>query len=532
MTANKIHSKPLGQCLLVFALSALLFFLLKKIFFYEAHIEKLFWYYSLFAGIGLLGVKARLADAPKAFRIVLRGSLLVFIGYWATCYYSLPIENVQLGLFVGPLRWGAVLCGILAWFRPSFSPLLFLYTFWFKKVAIAQSGFNITPTDYTAVAEIGLFLSLGFLINASLENLSSLLPVFPDGGKERRKPEKTNLEPLHLFLYLTIAIHFSNYFYSGLEKIRIDRSLTTWLFQNHTEYLILTAKAYGILPIATGIDQWPFLYPMIAAGTPLINAISLSSQVLAIVAILRIRWTMALTALFDLFHVAILLLSGIFFWKWVILNLSIVLGLRYFPKTKLPIPVMILGMLCMILAPTLFFIAKLGWFDTRAPVLSYVEALTASNKAVRVPSNYFLLTSVTFAQNRIGRPLIGHFPIGGVGAARDKTTMKRANACSFSVPAPHSVSDEGFHKLEAFLRQHHRFILSQTDAQGRFNYDLYPHHIWSNPLLYQDFNVLDKRSITGYRLVVESACLDYRSGRLIKNVKYRSTRAFKLSSPP
>jgi hypothetical protein len=516
MTTNKTNPGPLGQCLLVFALSALLFFLLKKKFFYEAHIDKLFWHYALFAGVGLLGIKARLSDAPKAFRIVLRGSLLVFIGYWATCYYSLPVDSAQLGLFVGPLRWGAVLCGVLAWFRPSFAPLLFLYTFWFKKVAIAQGGFNITPTDYTAVAEIGLFLSLGFLVNALIDKIHP------------RKAGGTPLEPLHLFLYLTIAIHFSNYFYSGLEKIRLDHSLTTWLLRNHTEYLILTAKAYGILPIATWLDRWPFLYPLVATGTPLINAISLFSQLLAIVAIFRIRWTMALTALFDLFHVAIFVLSGIFFWKWVILNLSIVWGLRYFPKAKIPVPVVILGMLCMVSAPLLFFIAKLGWFDTRAPVLSYVEALTASNKAVRVPSNYFLLTSVTFAQNRIGRPFIGHFPVGGVGIARDTTTMERANACAFSVPSPHAVSDEGFGKLEAFLRLHHRFILSHTDTLGRFSYDLYPHHIWSNPWLYRDFNALDKRTITGYRLVVESACLDYREGRFIKHVKYRSARSFKL----
>jgi hypothetical protein len=51
--------------------------------------------------------------------------------------------------------------------------------------------------------------------------------------------------------------------------------------------------------------------------------------------------------------------------------------------------------------------------------------------------------------------------------------------------------------------------MSHLDSDGRINYDLYPHHHFTNPWYYQDFKALDKRTIVVCKYVLESACLDY-----------------------
>ncbi len=504
-----------------FLLTALLFFLSKSYLFEFTHNSmKGLIYYAVAFAVGVVGYRLSFREAPSAYRIVLRACTLLFTVYWATCYFSLPVEDPSLALLVNPLRWLVVLCGIIACFRPSFGILLFLYTFWMKKVIQHQVGLSISITDYTAVAEIGYFLALGLLVYLLLRRF---VPQFANSESENK-----DWPMLYLFLYLTVTIHFSNYFFSGLQKIILAHSLTAWITDNHTEYLILTAKQYGVLPISKLLDVYPFMYNWVVQLTPTINAISLLSQVLAIVAIFRLRWMIALTILFDLFHVAIFLLSGIFFWKWVVLNLAIVLALRTFPRVRPPLPLVITGVVCMLVAPSLFFIAKLGWFETRSPVMAYMEAITDSHQSIPVPSNYFLMSSVTFAQNRIGRPIEGHFPTGGFGKTKDLNQMQQANRCLLTANAPSRISDEGFNRLEKFIRKHHRFILENADAKGYFNYDLYPHHIWSNPAEYASFNALDKRRIVGYRLVVESACLDFQGNQFLKAVKYRSAREFFL----
>jgi hypothetical protein len=515
-------------------------------------IPKLLNHYWLVLGIGVAGVGLSMREAPESYRVVLRSCLLLFTGYLAVGYYSLPIDNAALGLFVGPLRWLAVACGLVACFRPSFGLLLFLYMLWFKKVAVAQSGLNISLTDYTAVAEIGLFLVLGLLCHGAVTRILkrfSKSKFVSDLSKSSSISEPASVMSsaasnqvdiaampatcgglgwLLLFLYVTVLIHFSNYFYSGVQKVLLNHSLTTWIFENRTEYLILNAKQYGILPISQLLDAFPPLYSLIAAGTPVINSLSLFSQLLVVFAIFRIRWMVVLTLIFDLFHVAIFVLSGIFFWKWVILNLSIVVALRKFPKASVPLPVIIIGLLCMLVAPSIFFIARLGWFDTRSPVISYVEAITKDKKHIRVPSNYFLQLSVTLAQSRVGRPLEGHFPTGGLGITSDYATMQQANRCALKPAGPHRVSEKGFQSFAKYIRRHHRFVLKQLDNHGRFHYDLYPHHIWSNPIDSAAFHALDKREIQGYRLVVESACLDYQNGQFTKDIQARSTRDISL----
>ena len=78
------------------------------------------------------------------------------------------------------------------------------------------------------------------------------------------------------------------------------------------------------------------------------------------------------------------------------------------------------------------------------------------------------------------------------------------------------------------MREHHAYIVSHADADGRYAYDLYPHHIWSNPALYRDFSSMDKRRIVEYRFVTDFVCLGYDDAGLVRRVLGSDSRPIRV----
>ena len=64
-------------------------------------------------------------------------------------------------------------------------------------------------------------------------------------------------------------------------------------------------------------------------------------------------------------------------------------------------------------------------------------------------------------------------------------------------------------RLTNYLTSHQNYILSIVDEDGYFNFDLYPHHIWSNPFELTDFKELDKRRIVGFDIIFRTICMKY-----------------------
>jgi hypothetical protein len=480
---------------------------------------------SLCILVGIAFFHIRASELPKPYTAVLRTSILVFTVYWVFSYCGLPLNTSDTYLVFEPLRWLTIVCGVIAFFRPSFGLLPFLYTTWSKRLYSQQIGISISNTDYAPVMEIGFLLVLGVLVYQLLNRSGNFFQT-PKASIE--STQETDISPLMVMLYFGIAAHFANYFFSGMQKYWLDHSWIAWVLENKTHYLVLSSKLYGSLPISKLLDAFPNLYQWITVTTPAINIVTFVGQLAAIVAILRFRWITLLTIIFDLFHVGVFILSGIFFWKWMLFNLSIAWSSRSLKAVKIPLVYKITAVIIMLMASKVFFTARLGWYDTSAPVHISVQAITKDNKVYDVPSNYFLGTSITVAQDRIGWPIHGHFPTKSFGTTKTLKDMQLANNCSFPLPNNAGFSEQGFNTFQDYIRRHHRFILSQVDAKGLFNYDLYPHHIWSNPAEYTSFKQLDKRNITGYQLVAESVCLGFDSGQMTKRVLAKSVRPLKL----
>ena len=75
---------------------------------------------------------------------------------------------------------------------------------------------------------------------------------------------------------------------------------------------------------------------------------------------------------------------------------------------------------------------------------------------------------------------------------------------------------------------HHTYILEAINKEGVINYDLYPHHIWSVPSHFQEFNALDKRKIQAYVFHIQSGCTKYEEGKVHYDIKLEGTYKIEL----
>lgn len=490
------------------------------------------WSFAVVCVLSLLFIRVTATDLPKVVRITLQGIAILFGLYLAFAYPAVPPDSVgdRLSFEFIIYRVAGVLFLLGALWRPSLM-LPGLVTVRFFKLALSEAtGLSISTTDYTPVLEFGCLVTLGACIAYLGQRRLGLW---------REDVAADRLAPLEAVYLTAVAVHFSNYFFSALQKIVISDPWWQWVTQNPTQMLTLAAWERGNLPLTALGDTFAgTLYQATALLVVPLNLTILLLQLAAIVALARIRWIVVLTALYDVTHIVIALVSGIFFYKWIWLNLLIVVSLSLIARKSIPRHLQVWLVAVLLMAPHFFFVARLGWFDTPSFNDEFVEAVTADGKAHRVPDNYFLSSSITHAQQRLLLEKPGHFNTGAYGAlygggSLQKVPFADAQACKLDTESAQSLEQAvKAAGLDRYLLAHGRFIASQLDETGRLNYDLYPHHIFSMFWEHSEFHDLDKRQIVGYRYVVESKCLQFDQGRPHAKVLARGEYYVPLGSGP
>lgn len=496
-------------------LTVLAFLPLKFVILADQHIPATrLWLFAALCLAALFFFRLRTSDLPRVARLTLWGIGLLFALYLSLAYPSVLLEEgterVYFELTV--YRWAGATLFCLALWQPAWM-IPALAAARFQKVALSEvAGMSISPTDYMPVIEFGCLLVLGAC-------LLWLGRRWLDLWREEENAPDSRLAPLEAVYLTAVAVHFANYYYSAVQKIAISDPWWQWVVENPTQYLTLAAWERGNLPLTIlGEAAAATLAHGIIVSVVALNVFTLATQLAAVPALLRIRWIILVTALYDLSHFAIFLLSGIFFYKWIWLNLLIVGSLSLIATKPLTRHMQVWLIAVLLLAPNVFFVARLGWFDTPSFNDEYVEAVTADGSAYRVPDNYFLAASVTHAQQRLVAAKPGHFLTGAYGAHYERSLpllpFHDALNCRIDIVEPGSMEEAiARRNLDDYIRAHHRFVESRLDDQGRLLYDLYPHHIFSMPWESSDFHALDKRQIVGYRYVVESKCIRLVDGR-------------------
>lgn len=461
------------------------------------------------AALCIAGIRIRRDELPPVFSIIYYAVVAIFTFYAIAAYPPL-VDAYQQEL--SAMEWFWLMHGsslvlaltALSFYRPIFGLCAILYV-QYKKYTFAELfHFVISGTDYMAVIEVGQFLACGLaaygLLTLLRREVSSALPL------------SEAVIPIILF---AIAAHFANYFFSAYAKMVLDANPFAWALHNNTHYVMIGYALSGMVPLSITPEISALSHRFVDAALPLLNWSTLIVQTAAIIGLWRIRWAIILTALYDVTHVIIFLVTGIFFWKWILLNFAIIAGLSTIKHYSISLKQALVFTAFTLLSPLIFNTTYLGWWDTASFNKVYFTAVTHNGETYEVPSNYFLAASVSVAQQkRVGIPYIGHYELDAAGAIPHGTIddMHIANRCELQLGAKSEMQESVYQHLQQYVRRHHQYIVEHSDADGRYPYDWYPHHIWTMPWEFSDFHQLDKRRIDHYVFHVVSGCKTYEDG--------------------
>jgi hypothetical protein len=495
---------------------------------------RVYFVYAVVAAVVIGGSRISFASTTPSFRILTRSIVAFALFYIVTSHIPIAdalVHDKPLTRFELDQLWMiAAGCGVIGFFRPSFGLVPLLYILWQKQQLTYVFAAPIEWMDYFTLVETGSFLILGCLLHALFRKVGMSSPAEADDDTPARtKTDRWtgSLHPINVLVLFAVALHFGNYFYAGLIKTTLGDSPIDWFLHNRTELLVLAGWDNRVLPVSFRDGLPGLTYEAISNVRVVTNLITISIQLLAVVAIVRIRWAILITLSYDVLHLVIFVTTGIFFWKFILLNLAIVAALTLLATHDIPKKLKYALASAVVGSAFIFHILpSFAWLDTPSMNQVRLYAVTGDGTSYRVPSSYFLGTSVNFAQNRWVWPARGPFPTETWGTTRDNAVAEAARRCDWGGDSEGRLKpsfDLARSRIEEVVRRNHVQILSMADGNGRVDYDLFPHHIFSMPWYFEDFKKLDKRRIVAYRYESEAACLGYDNGRLTKQVKFRST---------
>lgn len=250
--------------------------------------------------------------------------------------------------------------------------------------------------------------------------------------------KRDRIEDVDKIIFAMIILsHASNYFFSAIAKIYIFRNEHPlyWVLNNETDLLVKHAVDQKIDLIGaqfiSGISTWT------DAVTIFMNGFVFFVQLLSLIIISNRRLCILLLTLYDVMHLGIFLLTGIFFWKWMILNLIFVAVIRsdanqlefkrYFvgmPTLKFAtITITSFFFLCAVYKSNIT-VAWLGWHDT--PLRNEVSIQLknpASDEFYEIPHALLLDLSLPAVQGMVfsspNNPHPGLRNIGILGAVSE-----------------------------------------------------------------------------------------------------------------
>lgn len=517
-----------------------LYILVTKVL-YTPHVEgnQFLLPYGLVAAITLIGARVTYETGTRAFAIMLRTILVLFMVYIVASRVQIAdvlVANNPFGAFELNFGWMVAFAfGLIGLKRPSFALLPICYMLWQKHQLSYVLGIHIDWMDYFTVIESGTLLVLGIVLLSVLKNRIGLGILTFSSDRSAPRAERINIHPADLLVVLAVALHFGNYFYAGMIKMGLGlQHPMFWVLSNQTQTLLLAAWESGVLPLSFSDALVAGAYTTIDNIKVFTNLVTLVVQLFAVAAIIRMRWAVLTTICYDILHLTIFGLTGIFFWKFIILNIGIVAALTVVRFDDLPGRLKLVFCSIVVLSPAVFQIMpSYAWLDTRSMNSVRVTAIIDDGTEYRVPSNYFLGASVTFAQHRLIWPSHGPVTTETWATTRNHEVMEKGLACEWGYAEGNLPPTSWYverDRISELVRRHHIQILSMVDEQGRVEYDLFPHHIFSVPWLFSEFDALDKRRIVKYRYENESLCLDFKDGQVTRRTMWSSGFDIPLSA--
>lgn len=202
------------------------------------------------------------------------------------------------------------------------------------------------------------------------------------------------------YLLLALCLHAESYLQPAFTKLALN-----WLHTNELYHLFISAHVNGWLPniseqaVASTARVIQVLNPVLLLGTLLVE---LSPALI----LLNARLARFVFVGCALLHLGIFFSSGIFFWKWIIVNAALFAVVTRLPRTAtarvfgLTSRYFWVSLLIFAFFGGAFRSAELGWIDTRLNNMYRMEAVSSSGTRGELGPDYFAPYDMRFAQNR------------------------------------------------------------------------------------------------------------------------------------
>ena len=534
--ALRIPSAAISLPFLLLLLSLLAYRATKKLTFYAAGQSETHGFalvvFCCVAALPFIGI--RYADVPRMLRAILRGiGVVVLVQVLFDAFGPVPpAPNIIFGaanehtLF---FRWGAliaVIAGFASLWRPIFLMPLFIYYVAFRLLIGPAAGIWVTDTDFLSMLDAGVFAALGGVIAVvatsewTLKRLPSLRALMSDVPADVLRLKATNL-----VWAVIVGAHLGNYFCSGVAKLMAGGPAPwTWLLQNPTQTAIVIGTERGDNPLAMFPSLLQFSWDTISTFGLAFNFFVLFAQLLAPLAILRVRWLLFFTLLFDIFHIGVYMTLGALFHFWIAVNLIIYTSAWRLKDNEITSMMKLVCVLTVLFGHTIFYTNWLGWLDGAKLASPQFYAMTKDGREVWVPQVYYGIYSYTIAQAATYVPE-GHFNFRIGGNNLNLNDWHDATSCGPRV-AETQTTGATLKDMENLVRDTHSFMVRHPYIKNDNLYYFYPHHMQPNPWVFREFNRLNIEDIVGYKYVVESVCLTLRDGQLVRDVKKRDEYRF------
>lgn len=337
-------------------------------------------------------VLALLLSCYAVVDLILRGGALLKMPPWLSWFSALALVGAapfwpwQLTAGAGTVRWLAVaVAGFLSWNAATRD---------YDPVVPGPGGFTriclIGSALLSAFSPAGLLLAAALLSGkfhfwqhhaafplrvlqalAAWVVLNTVCSWLPEaallGAANRAELPRALLAGLALFLMILMVSH---YVITALAKGFLGPRPWSWVLQNRLHYLAASAYSWGWARFVS----WPVyrrLVDVVRHAERPLQVLVFSLEALSPLALLDQNAALAFCLAFAGFHVGVCLLSGLFFWDWILTDLALAWLVWSLPPeiaelTFGPVPLLV-GCGVLVVFPLRHRLWKpmpLGWFDS------------------------------------------------------------------------------------------------------------------------------------------------------------------------
>lgn len=468
----------------------------------------------------LVLASVRTVSLPDFGRRFVNGAAILIAVQFALDPFIIPIATLPVDhpavLLYRQGRWVGLVLALVGWARPSalFAATMLLWLM--REMSRTLTGLVSSTLDIRIVCEVVVFVCLGLSLLWGLAT-SRARTVLPGLDKDMLRAAAL------MIIAAAIGAHVGNYLASAVAKLALDGGILSWLRDNR----IADIMAVGLEKQTLPSYHWPaatdLLYRGALAAAVPINLAAFAVQAAGPVAVLKRRWLIGLTLAFDLFHLVVFVMSGLFFWKWIGLNIVIVTTLLAISDAEWRSVGRWVTLVFVLAGSLVFHTAWLAWYDSRGFGSPYFVAHFADGEAVRMPSHAFRTASYQVSQAQFYWPAGNdHFNRSTWGSATSWSDTLAGRRCRVPDRSPPPSGFGSAAAIGRFMQARHRQMLTELDAGGRLRAIFVPHHHVASFGNADPLAGRDLRQITSYDFVLDSICVGIQDGHLTRRVIART----------